>query len=206
MLNWIAWNRTVYVPINIIVRVFTNGPGDRVSIPGQVISKTQKMVLDASLLNTQVLRYGSRVKWSNPGKGEVPSSSPRWKGNLRSAFDKGYKLYFICIKRDLASNNLQWLMCHKTKTIIQPTIRFISPYDHPYDLIRMSMFKLLSVDEILLLRYVNWLTNFRGLPFNVGISSSCLKQMRSRKGWCFLVLSPGYVTRIRLGQVYLQKR
>ena len=34
-------------------RVFANGPGDRGSILGQVIPKTQKMVLDAALLNTQ---------------------------------------------------------------------------------------------------------------------------------------------------------
>ena len=34
-------------------RVFANGPGDRSSIPGRVIPKTLKMVLDASLLNTQ---------------------------------------------------------------------------------------------------------------------------------------------------------
>ena len=33
-------------------RVFVNGPGDRGSIPGRVISKTQKMVLDAKLFNT----------------------------------------------------------------------------------------------------------------------------------------------------------
>ena len=33
-------------------RVFTNGLGDQGSIPGRVIPKTQKMVLDASLLNT----------------------------------------------------------------------------------------------------------------------------------------------------------
>ena len=33
--------------------VFTNGPGDLSSIPSQVILKTQKMVLDAILLNTQ---------------------------------------------------------------------------------------------------------------------------------------------------------
>ena len=36
-----------------MVRVFTNGPGDLGLIPGEVILKTQKMVLDASLLNTQ---------------------------------------------------------------------------------------------------------------------------------------------------------
>ena len=38
-----------------IIWVFANGPRDRGSIPGQVIPKTQKMVLDASLFNTVLL-------------------------------------------------------------------------------------------------------------------------------------------------------
>ena len=33
-------------------RVFVNGPGDQGSIQGRIIPKTQKMVLDANLLNT----------------------------------------------------------------------------------------------------------------------------------------------------------
>ena len=33
--------------------MFANGPGDQDSIPGRAIPKTQKIVLDASLLNTQ---------------------------------------------------------------------------------------------------------------------------------------------------------
>ena len=37
-------NLTVFM-----VRVFANDPGDRGSIPGRVIPKTQKMVLDSSL-------------------------------------------------------------------------------------------------------------------------------------------------------------
>ena len=41
-------------------RVFANGPGDWGSIPSQVIPKTQKMVLDATLLNTQ--HYNVRIK------------------------------------------------------------------------------------------------------------------------------------------------
>ena len=41
-------------------RVFANGPGDLGSIPGRVISKTLKMVLDASFLNTQ--QYKVRIK------------------------------------------------------------------------------------------------------------------------------------------------
>ena len=41
-----------------MVRVFANGPGDLGSILGRVISKTQKMVLDASLLNTLQYKVG----------------------------------------------------------------------------------------------------------------------------------------------------
>ena len=40
----------IYLLLN---SVFTNGPEDRGSIPGRVIPKTQKMVLDAAFLNTQ---------------------------------------------------------------------------------------------------------------------------------------------------------
>ena len=39
--------------IGLMSRVFANGPGDQGSIRGRVISKTQKMVLDTSLLNIQ---------------------------------------------------------------------------------------------------------------------------------------------------------
>ncbi len=51
--------------IGIMVRGFANSPGDLGSIPSQVIPKTLKMVLDASLLNTQyykVLIKGKREK------------------------------------------------------------------------------------------------------------------------------------------------
>ena len=48
--------------IGLAVRVFANGPGDLGSIPGRVIPKTQKMVLDASLLNTQHYKVGIKGK------------------------------------------------------------------------------------------------------------------------------------------------
>ena len=53
-------------------RVFANGPEDQGSIPGHVIPKTQKMVLDAACLTLSIIRWSSRVKWSNPGNGVVP--------------------------------------------------------------------------------------------------------------------------------------
>ena len=43
----------LYWPIGIMVRVFANYPEDRGSVLRRVIPKTQKMVLDAFLLNTQ---------------------------------------------------------------------------------------------------------------------------------------------------------
>ena len=52
-------------------RVFANGQGDRGSIPGRVIPKTPKMVLDAALLNTQLFKV--RI---NPGKRVAPSPTP----------------------------------------------------------------------------------------------------------------------------------
>ena len=44
----------------LLGRVFTNEPGDVGSIPGRVIPKTLKMVLDTSLLNSQ--QYKVRIK------------------------------------------------------------------------------------------------------------------------------------------------
>ena len=78
-------------------RVFANGPGDLGSIPGRVIPKTQKMVLDAALLNTQhcKVRIKSKVEQSREGVAPSPThwcSSYR-KGSLRVTLDYGCQLY-----------------------------------------------------------------------------------------------------------------
>ena len=49
-----------YRAIGLMSIEFVNGPGDRGSIPGRVIPKTQKIVLDAALLSTQY--YKVRIK------------------------------------------------------------------------------------------------------------------------------------------------
>ena len=50
-------------------KMFANGPGDLGSIPGRVIPKTRKIVLDTTLLNTQ--QYKVRIK------GKVEQSKER---------------------------------------------------------------------------------------------------------------------------------
>ena len=66
-------------------RVFTNGPGDWGSIPGQVIPKTQKMVLDAALLSTQ--DYKVRIKGKMEQTWEWSSALPLHLGVV--AIEKG---------------------------------------------------------------------------------------------------------------------
>ena len=60
--------------IGMMVRVFANGPEDLGSIPGRVIPKTQKMVLDASLLNTQYykVKIKGRVEKSRERSSTLP--------------------------------------------------------------------------------------------------------------------------------------
>ena len=56
------------------VRVFANGLGDLGPIPGRVTPKTQKMVVDASLLNTQ--HYKARIKGKVEQSRERSSALP----------------------------------------------------------------------------------------------------------------------------------
>ena len=49
--------------------MFANGPGDRGSIPSRVITKTKKWYLMPPKQTLSIIRYGSSVKWNNPGKG-----------------------------------------------------------------------------------------------------------------------------------------
>ena len=53
------WKHQLIGPVG---RVFANGLGDWGSIPGRVIPKTQKIVLDASLLNTQHYKVRNKGK------------------------------------------------------------------------------------------------------------------------------------------------
>ena len=60
-----------------MVRVFANGPRDQSLIPSRVILKTQKMVLDASLLNTQhyKLQIKGKVEQSKEWSSALPYTS-----------------------------------------------------------------------------------------------------------------------------------
>ena len=84
-----------------MVRVFVYGPGDLGSIPGRVITKTQKGYLMAPCITLSIIRCRSLVKWCNLGEGVAPSPTP-WccsyrKGNLWVPLDRSRQLYFYLL-------------------------------------------------------------------------------------------------------------
>ena len=62
--------------IDLVARVFVNGPEDLGSIPGRVIPKTFKMVLDTTLHNTlqYKVRIQGKVEQSRERSSALPSS------------------------------------------------------------------------------------------------------------------------------------
>ena len=66
----------------------------RVSIPGRVLPKTQKMVLDAALINTQHYKARTRVSGANQGIQKRPplhlcvvADGERGSGSPKESFD-----------------------------------------------------------------------------------------------------------------------
>ena len=71
--------------------------------------------------------------------------------------------------------------------------------------LHLRMLTSLSVDEILLLRYMNWSTNFRGLILNVEMTPRNLFYLSSRRDYCLLMPATGFATELRLDHVYLRE-
>ena len=63
--------------------------------------KKKKRYLMPPFLTLSIIRYGSRVKWSNPGKGVAPSPTPQCssyrKGSLWVTLDYSYQLYLLTL-------------------------------------------------------------------------------------------------------------
>ena len=73
--------------------ICARGPGDLGSIPGRVIPKTLKMVLDTTLLNTQhyKVRFEGKVEqsWEWSSAPPTPLCGSYRKGSLRVTLDYG---------------------------------------------------------------------------------------------------------------------
>ena len=77
--------------IGLMSRVFTNGLGDQDSITGRVLPKTQKMVLDAALLNHQhyKVRFKGKVEQSGHPRLRLPTTT------ITLVQIKNHKVYYF---------------------------------------------------------------------------------------------------------------
>ena len=87
-------------------------------VQSQVAScqRLKKWYLMPPCLTLSIIRYGSRVKLSNPGKGVAPSPTP-WcssyrKGSLRVTLDYGRQLYFTYIYIYICVCVITQPLCH----------------------------------------------------------------------------------------------
>ena len=69
--------------------MFANRPGDLVQSQVESYQRLKKWYLMPPCLTLSIIRYGSRVKWSNPGKGVAPSPTP-WCSKLSKREPSGY--------------------------------------------------------------------------------------------------------------------
>ena len=112
-----------------------------------------------------------------------------------------FSIRFVCVREVLSYSSIHETTAWKKSCIILSSRSdTLSTAIHAFSWRIMTS---LSVDEILLLRYVNLSTNFRRLPFRVEIAPSWLNTcipfcLRSRGGQCFLLFAPCYATRIWL--------
>ena len=84
-------------PIDLVVECLPMG--QKTGVPSQVESyqKLKKWFLIPPCLTLSIIRYVSRVKWSNPKKGVAPSPTPQcssnWKGSFQVALNCRCQLY-----------------------------------------------------------------------------------------------------------------
>ena len=117
------FNFTIWIarPIGLGSRVFAYGPRDRGLIAGRFIPKTQKWYLMPPCLTLSNIRYGSRVKWRNPGKETAlfPTSlsCSLWKASLQVALDYGCQLYIYIYIYIYIREKFRWYLVMKVRKI-----------------------------------------------------------------------------------------
>ena len=85
-LNWIAWNRNV-------LECSPMARETRVQSQVKLYQILKKWYLIPPCLTLSIIRYVSRVKWSNPGKGVAPSPTPRWSSHWKGIFRVALEYY-----------------------------------------------------------------------------------------------------------------
>ena len=86
-------------PIDLVVECSPMAWETGVQSQVESYQRLRKWHLIPPCLTLSIIRYVSRVKWSNPEKGVAFSPTPQcsnyWKGSFRVALDNGHQLYLL---------------------------------------------------------------------------------------------------------------
>ena len=137
-------------------------------------------------LTLSIIRYGSRVKWRNPGLGVAPSRTP-WcssyrKGNLRVTLDYGRQLYFNPLADGLSldfewqqvssshqdssrysgrfNNAVVWMV-----STCPPTSKSSSPFNSPFVNVPNAIIAISTIVTFIFHSFFNSLARSRYLSF-----------------------------------------
>ena len=105
-------------PIGLVVECLPMAQETRVQSQVESYQRLKKWYLIPPCLTLNIIRYISRVKWSNPGKEVAPSLTPQcssyWKGSFQVALDYSHQLYY------LLSNSIALKLCkwYSVKSIL----------------------------------------------------------------------------------------
>ena len=128
-------------PIGLLGRVFTNGLGDRSSIPGWVIPKTKIWYLMPPCLTLSIITYISRVKLSNPRKGVAPfptlQRSSYCKESLRVTLN--CQLYLLTYPNAILFSILNFRIFFCTFKTVKIIIKLISIPEELWKFIKIGM-------------------------------------------------------------------
>ena len=76
--------------------------------------RLKKWYLMLPCLAVSIIRFGSRVKWSNPGRGVASFPTPRcpryWKGNLQVTLNHSHQLYFTYDNNRYTKHSSLWII------------------------------------------------------------------------------------------------
>ena len=82
---------------SVVVECFPMARETRIQSQVESYQILRKWYLIPPCLTLSIIKYVSRVKWSNPGKGVAPFPKPwrssYWKGSFQVALDYGHQLY-----------------------------------------------------------------------------------------------------------------
>ena len=88
--------------------------------------KLKKWYLMPPCKALSTIRWWSRVKWSNPGKGGTPSPTPQcssyWKGSFLVTRDYGCQLYYIYIYIYMYIHIYIYIYIYKWRNLKQQTL------------------------------------------------------------------------------------